>query len=179
MFKIRRTASLTAVAVLGFAGAAAAATGAHPLTPLLSEGAPAATTTTSSTTTVPSTTTTAGSVTTTTGQSSAAALASTDVVCPEGAVNHGAAVSEVAKDKSTTGAEHGQAVSAMAQSDCGKQADLEEDESPTTTTPQEVECPADVRNHGAAVSQVAKDKSTTGAEHGQAVSAMAQSDCGK
>jgi hypothetical protein len=35
------------------------------------------------------------------------------------------------------------------------------------------------RNHGEAVSTVAKDSSTTGAEHGAAVSAVAQSDCGK
>ena len=43
--------------------------------------------------------------------------------------NHGACVSEVAKDKGLTGREHGQAVSAIAKSDCGK-----EDETPTSTT---------------------------------------------
>lgn len=40
-------------------------------------------------------------------------------------------------------------------------------------------CPTDVKNHGAYVSSVAKDHSTTGREHGQAVSAAAHSDCGK
>ena len=43
--------------------------------------------------------------------------------------NHGACVSEVAKDKGLTGREHGQAVSAIAKSDCGK-----EDETPSSTT---------------------------------------------
>ena len=43
--------------------------------------------------------------------------------------NHGACVSEVAKDKALTGREHGQTVSAIAQSDCGKKT------SSSTTTP--------------------------------------------
>jgi hypothetical protein len=43
-----------------------------------------------------------------------------EVECPEGASNHGEAVSAVAKDKSHTGADHGKAVSEMARSDCGK-----------------------------------------------------------
>ena len=43
--------------------------------------------------------------------------------------NHGACVSEVARDKGLTGREHGQAVSAIAKSDCGK-----EDETTTSTT---------------------------------------------
>lgn len=43
--------------------------------------------------------------------------------------NHGACVSAVANDRGLTGREHGQAVSAIAQSDCGK-----EDEATTSTT---------------------------------------------
>lgn len=48
--------------------------------------------------------------------------------------NHGACVSEVAKDKSLSGREHGQAVSAIAQSDCGKGDDDTPIPSTTTTT---------------------------------------------
>jgi hypothetical protein len=48
------------------------------------------------------------------------APAPSDVECPEGAANHGEAVSAVAKDHSTTGRAHGKAVSDMARSDCGK-----------------------------------------------------------
>ena len=44
-------------------------------------------------------------------------------------LNHGTCVSTVAKDKSLSGREHGQAVSAIAQSDCGKEGE------PTTTVP--------------------------------------------
>lgn len=40
-------------------------------------------------------------------------------------------------------------------------------------------CPADVRNHGAYVSSVARGDEATGAEHGALVSAAARSDCGK
>jgi len=40
-------------------------------------------------------------------------------------------------------------------------------------------CPADVRNHGAYVSSVARDHSDAGAAHGARVSAAAHSDCGK
>ncbi len=40
-------------------------------------------------------------------------------------------------------------------------------------------CPAGVRNHGAYVSSVAKDRSVTGREHGARVSAAARSNCGK
>lgn len=46
-----------------------------------------------------------------------------------------------------------------------------------TRTP--LPCPSDVANHGAYVSQVAKDRSVTGREHGAAVSEAAKSDCGK
>jgi hypothetical protein len=105
-------------------------------------------------------------------------------VCPDGVTNHGEAVSQVAHDHSVQGAEHGQAVSEMAKSDCGKTNDEtvepQDTEAPTTTVAtSEVECPADVKNHGDAVSQVAHDHSVQGAEHGQAVSEMAKSDCGK
>jgi len=47
----------------------------------------------------------------------------------EAQANHGACVSEVARDKGLSGREHGQAVAAIAKSDCGK-----EDETPTSTT---------------------------------------------
>lgn len=42
-----------------------------------------------------------------------------------------------------------------------------------------VSCPPDVQNHGQFVSSVARDKTLKGAAHGAAVSAAAQSDCGK
>lgn len=40
--------------------------------------------------------------------------------CPSGLPNHGAYVSGVARDKSTSGRDHGKAVSEAAHSDCGK-----------------------------------------------------------
>ncbi|MEP6696033.1 MAG: hypothetical protein ABJA34_04040 [Pseudonocardiales bacterium] len=40
-------------------------------------------------------------------------------------------------------------------------------------------CPADVRNHGAYISSVARDRSGTSAEHESRVSAAAHSDCGR
>ncbi len=61
--------------------------------------------------------------------------------------NHGADVSTIAKDDSTTGRAHGEAVSEAARA-----------------------------NHGADVSAVATDESTTGRAHGEAVSAAARSD---
>ncbi len=64
--------------------------------------------------------------------------------------NHGADVSAVAKDHSTTGRAHGEAVSEAARD-----------------------------NHGADVSAVAKDDSTTGRAHGEAVSAIARGDHGQ
>jgi hypothetical protein len=51
------------------------------------------------------------------------------------------------------------------------------DESPSAVTP--LPCPTDVKNHGAYVSQVARDHSVTGRDHGKAVSEAAHSDCGK
>lgn len=51
--------------------------------------------------------------------------------------------------------------------------------SPETEEPATTECPEGLKNHGKYVSSVAKDKSTTGAEHGKAVSEAAKSDCGK
>jgi hypothetical protein len=50
------------------------------------------------------------------------------------------------------------------------------------TAPSDVvlpQCPADVKNHGAYVSSVARDKSALGRDHGARVSAAAKSDCGK
>jgi hypothetical protein len=64
--------------------------------------------------------------------------------------NHGADVSTVAKDDSTTGAAHGEAVSEAARD-----------------------------NHGADVSAIATDDSTTGRAHGEAVSAAARGDHGQ
>ena len=53
----------------------------------------------------------------------------------------------------------------------------------TTADPAETRtplpCPTDVKNHGAYVSEVARDKTVTGREHGKAVSEAAHSDCGK
>jgi hypothetical protein len=49
-------------------------------------------------------------------------------------------------------------------------------EAPAATLPP---CPADVKNHGAYVSSVARDKSVTGRDHGKLVSEAAHSDCGK
>jgi hypothetical protein len=46
---------------------------------------------------------------------------------------------------------------------------------PVTAPP----CPADVRNHGAYVSSVARDPANAGPQHGAIVAAAAQSDCGK
>jgi hypothetical protein len=42
-----------------------------------------------------------------------------------------------------------------------------------------VPCPTDLPNHGAYVSSVAHDKSTSGRDHGKAVSEAAHSSCGK
>ena len=64
--------------------------------------------------------------------------------------NHGADVSQVAKDHSITGQAHGEAVSEAARA-----------------------------NHGADVSAVAKDDSTTGRAHGEAVAAAARGEHGK
>ena len=73
------------------------------------------------------------------------------VVLAEGpSGNHGADVSKVAKDDSTTGRAHGEAVSEAARA-----------------------------NHGADVSAVAKDDSTAGRAHGEAVSAIARGDHGQ
>ena len=111
---LRNLVAMSTVGLLFVGGVAAAATGSNPLSPLLGaneDAGPALTTTT---------TTTVGTTTTTTAAADAAAL-DDEVVCPEGDLaNHGDAVSEVARDKSTVGAEHGAAVSAMAKSDCGK-----------------------------------------------------------
>jgi len=57
---------------------------------------------------------------------------------------------------------------------------------PTTSTtlapaaaPTGIDCPADVANHGAYVSSVARDRSLHGRDHGAAVSEAARSDCGR
>lgn len=56
-------------------------------------------------------------------------LTGDDTADDEAPANHGACVSAVARDRGLQGREHGQAVSAIAQSDCGK-----EDETATSTT---------------------------------------------
>jgi hypothetical protein len=111
-------------------------------------------------------------------------------ICAE-AANHGEGVSTVAKDDGAQGREHGELVSKVAKSDCGK-TDADDDDTdsdaPTTTeaddtpglTDEELEAICDAaENHGEAVSTVAKDKSTVGREHGELVSKMAHSNCGK
>jgi hypothetical protein len=174
---LRKLVALSTAGLLFVGGVAAAATGTNPLSPLLGPNADAGPSLTTTTTT------TIGTTTTTTEASDDAAVSDDEVICPEGVSNHGEAVSQVAHDTSTTGAEHGAAVSKMAHSDCGKIDDQEEEqeevapESPPADD--EVVCPEGVRNHGEAVSKVAHDKSKVGAEHGAAVSKMAQSDCGK
>ena len=170
---LRSLVAMSTVGLLFVGGVAAAATGTNPLSPLLGaneDAGPSSTTTTTLGTTT--TTTTDGSI--------AAAALDTEVICPEGVSNHGEAVSTVAKDDATVGAEHGAAVSDVAKSDCGKTDDEENEEvAPESEPADDVVCPEGVSNHGEAVSSVAKDKSTVGAEHGAAVSAMAKSDCGK
>jgi len=163
---------MSTVGLLFVGGVAAAATGTNPLSPLLGANEDAGPSST--------TTTTLGTTTTTDAPIAAAAL-DTEVICPDDVSNHGEAVSSVATDKSTVGAEHGAAVSDMARSDCGKTDDEENEELAPQSAPavDDVVCPEGVSNHGEAVSTVAKDKSTVGAEHGAAVSAMAKSDCGK
>jgi hypothetical protein len=109
---LRNLVAMSTVGLLFVGGVAAAATGTNPLSPLLGaneDAGPVVTTTT--TTTIGTTTTTAAA--------DAAAL-DDEVDCPDDVANHGEAVSEVAHDKTNVGAEHGAAVSAMAQSDCGK-----------------------------------------------------------
>jgi hypothetical protein len=129
--------------------------------------------------TTTTTTTTIGTTTTTTAATGAEAAVDDVVVCNPEADNHGEAVSEVAKNTDTVGAEHGAAVSAMAQSDCGKTEDEEVIAPESEPADDVVVCNPEADNHGEAVSEVAKNKDTVGAEHGAAVSAMAQSDCGK
>ena len=95
---------------------------------------------------------------------------------PDADGNHGAEVSEVAKDKTLQGCEHGRAVSAVASGKvkdkpCPHTTTTTEAGGPTTTTPEDDEGDAD--NHGKEVSAVAKDKTLEGCEHGRAVSAVA------
>jgi len=171
----RHLVAMSTAGLLFVGGVAAAATGTNPLSPLLGpseDAGPALTTTTTTTTTI--------GTTTTSGTPSALAALDTAAVCAE-ADNHGEAVSAVAKDDSTVGAEHGAAVSTMAKSDCGKETVDDETEpqpEPEADLTFEQICEA-AENHGEAVSTVAKDKTDVGAEHGAAVSKMAKSDCGK
>ena len=174
---LRHIVTISTIGLLSFGGVAAAATGTSSL-PFLDGPAPHVTvpeSTTTTTTTIATTT----APTTTAAQTAGASTAEDSAICAT-AANHGEAVSSVATDKSTVGAEHGAAVSEMAQSDCGKDAETTVDDGTEATdeTSDDEDC-ANATNHGEAVSKVAKDKSTVGAEHGAAVSAMAKSDCGK
>ncbi len=62
-----------------------------------------------------------------------------------------------------------------ADDDADDDADEAAPGAPVTAPP----CPADVRNHGAYVSSVARDPANAGPQHGAIVAAAAQSDCGK
>ena len=90
--------------------------------------------------------------------------------------NHGALVSQVAKDRTLQGCEHGRAVSAAAS---GKVNDKpcpaagEDEVDPALESEEVVEPGERPANHGATVSSVAKDRSRHGCEHGRAVSAAA------
>jgi len=170
---LRHLVAMSTAGLLFVGGVAAAATGSNPLSPLLGANEDAAPLVTTTTTTLPASETSPDSET-------AGDALTFEEVC-EDAENHGEAVSTVAKDKTTVGAEHGAAVSEMAKSDCGKTDDDDEEveaEEPEDTPTFEEICEA-AENHGEAVSTVAKDKTTVGAEHGAAVSEMAKSDCGK
>ncbi|HEX8003235.1 MAG TPA: hypothetical protein VF519_11120 [Mycobacteriales bacterium] len=85
------------------------------------------------------------------------------------ASDKGVSASTERTDKSQAGATHGQAADHAGQ---------DAEEVTSVTAP---ECPADVKNHGAYVSSVAKAKAADAepGEHGALVSAAAQSDCGK
>jgi hypothetical protein len=173
---------MTAAGVIFAGGVAAAATGTNALSPLFDmrndAGPPA-------TVLVETTTTTIG-ITATGDDESGLSAEELEAIC-ESASNHGEAVSAVAQDKSTVGAAHGAAVSEMAQSDCGKTDENDDDtdvapdsDDESGLSPEELEAICEsASNHGEAVSAVAQDKSTVGAAHGAAVSEMAQSDCGK
>ena len=174
--RLPRLVALSTTGLLFVGGVAAAAASTNVLSPSLgaNRDAPPLVTTT----TVP-----------TSDASTAAVTDDGDALTPEeicaAAKNHGEMVSGVAHDKTNVGAEHGAAVSEMAKSDCGKKDDevVEPDAEATDEVDDEdqtlEEFCASVKNHGKAVSKVAKDKSTVGAEHGAAVSEMAKSDCGK
>lgn len=176
--RLPRLVALSTTGLLFVGGVAAAATATNVLSPSLgaNRDAPPLVTTT----------TTLGAFDT----SPTAEADDGDALTPEeicaAAKNHGEMVSGVAHDKSTVGAEHGAAVSEMAKSDCGKKDDeaveleieaTDDDDDDEDLTLEEF-C-ASVKNHGQAVSKVAKDKSNVGAAHGAAVSEMAKSDCGK
>ena len=172
---LRRFVTVSTVSLLFVGGAAAAATGSNSLSPLLGgsdDSGPQAT--------IHVITTSAPTSTATIADSIAAASAESDASC-ETAKNHGVAVSSVAHDEDLVGAAHGAAVSAMAQTDCGKtkgEDDIEADSEPADETTGDDIC-ATAKNHGQAVSSVAHDKDLVGAAHGAAVSEMAQTDCGK
>jgi hypothetical protein len=178
---------MTTAGVLFAGGVAAAATGNNAFSPLLDVASDSSPTTT----VVVETNETADALVV--DPSDGLSPEELDVICAE-ASNHGEAVSAVAHDKTTVGAEHGAAVSAMAHRDCGKTDEETDDE--TETVEQDADAievdPSDglsdeelaiicaeASNHGEAVSAVAHDKTKVGAEHGAAVSAMAQSNCGK
>jgi hypothetical protein len=110
-------------------------------------------------------------------------------ICAE-ADNHGEAVSTVAKHDGAQGREHGELVSKVAQSNCGKTDDDDDSESDEPTATEADDTPAltdeeiaaicaEADNHGEGVSTVAKHEGAQGSEHGELVSKVAKSDCGK
>ena len=172
--RLPRLVALSTTGLLFVGGVAAAAAGTNALSPTLGanrDATPLVTTTT--------TTTTAPTPDATTTADTDSESLSVDEICAQ-ATNHGEAVSAIAHDKDNVGAEHGAAVSAMAKRDCGK--DDEEVVEPEATDDEDQtleEFCAEVKNHGQAVSKLAKKKDNVGAEHGAAVSERAKSDCGK
>jgi hypothetical protein len=96
----------------------------------------------------------------------------------------GGTTASVVLQASDTGVEKsatGRATAAEHRSGAGGEASAEAGAKPAAVTPPP--CPADVKNHGAYVSSVAKraehGKPETPGAHGALVSAAAQSDCGK
>src|SRR5688572_25190949 len=86
------------------------------------------------------------------------------------ASDQGGTASAGRNERATAGAENGKSADAKGADEAADAAEV--------TLPA---CPADVKNHGAYVSSIAKDKAEDAepGAHGALVSAAAQSDCGK
>lgn len=98
-----------------------------------------------------------------------AATTTSPAACPAGTTNHGAYVSSVARDKSTRGRAHGQAVSAAAHSDCGKPSSTTAGTQATQTkSPDPVESADPVETKSSADSTVSQQpKASNGTKHGK------------